>query len=395
VIRQALLVGFLVFTAAAASRFVEATYGEGGRQPPRLAPASLPDAHRARVVVREGIPVVRLSGSHRDVGRQYGAIFREQIRFLREEYFEPLPVAVLGRDAIRAWAEAVEAYIPEPYREEMRGMAETAGLTYEEVLQVNTCVDRLQSVMCSTIAVSGDAAKDGEVIFGRNLDFPGRGVLHRTSVVVVFAPEGKTPVASVTWPGLLGVLSGINAEGVAGATMMIHRRESELRPGVPYMLMYREALHGAKRASDVFDAIAASRRTCPNNFMAVDASGAAEVTEFDADRAVRRAAEHGCLCSTNFFQSAELADAGYPVGKRRHESLERFVRARRGTIDVEAVRAALADVAVPWFLNVQSMIFLPRARALHLSAGGALPAAKQPFIFLDADLLFGGAAADR
>lgn len=387
--RQAFLVALLVFAAAAVSRFVEATYGEGGREPPRLARASVPEAHRARVALREGVPVVRLSGSHREIGRQYGAIFREQIRFLREEYFEPLPVAVLGRDAIRTWAESVEAFIPEPYREEMRGLAETSGLTYEEVLQVNTCVDRLQSVMCSTIVVSGAAAKDGEVIFGRNLDFPGRAVLHRTTVVVVFAPEGKTPVVSVTWPGLVGVLSGMNAEGVAGATMMIHRRASELRPGVPYMLMYREALHGAKRAGDVFDAIAASRRTCPNNFMAVDASGAAEVTEFDAERAVRRRAEHGCICSTNFFHSAELADAGYPVGKRRYETLEEFVRARRGTIDVDAVRAALADVAVPWFLNVQSMVFLPRARALHLSVGGSLPAAKQPFVLLDAEILFG------
>jgi len=394
VFRQALYVGFLLFVLAAGSRFVASTYGAGGREePPALTLETVPRELRGRVSIVDGIPVARLSGTHREIGRQYGAIFREQIRYLYREYFEPLPVAVLGRDELKAWAAKVEPFLTDAHREELRGLAETTDLSYDELLQVNTCVDRFQAAMCSTIAVSGEATKDGQPIFGRNLDFPGRAVLHRTTVVVVFAPTGETPVAAVTWPGLLGVLSGMNAEGVAGATMMIHRGRSPLKPGMPYLLMYRDALHRAKRAADVFDAILATPRTCPNNFMAVDAKGAAEVTEFDTERAVRRASDGGCLCSTNFFQSREMEGVGIRVGEGRHATLAAFARDRRGAIDVDAVRGALADVATPWFLNVQSMIFLPGRRALHLSVGGALPAAKQRFVLLGSDVLFGASGA--
>ena len=49
----------------------------------------------------------------------------------------------------------------------------------------------------------------------------------------------------------------------------------------------------------------------------------------------------------------------------------------------------IVDVARPAEMNVQSMIFLPRRRGLHVSKGGALPAAKQPFVHLDKKLLFG------
>ena len=58
-------------------------------------------------------------------------------------------------------------------------------------------------VLCSTVVAGGDATKNGEVLFGRNLDFIGRNILHRTTVCLVYETPGKTPLVSVTWPGLV------------------------------------------------------------------------------------------------------------------------------------------------------------------------------------------------
>jgi len=379
----ALAAGLLLFGLAVGSQFVAATYGEAAAPPPvRLADA--PEAYRDHLRLVDGIPVLHLTGTPREMGRQHGALLKAQIHFLYREYYQAMVERAVGKDELQRWAESVEPYIPERYREEMRGLAEGCGLSYEEVLRVNTMIDRFQTVFCSTVVATGAATRDGEVIFGRNLDFLARGILHRMTVVLVWNGD----LAAVTWPGLVGVLSGMNVEGVAGATMMIHGNPAV--PGMPYLIMYREALERARKTSDVYDAIAKAKRTCPNNFMVVDATGANEVVEFDTKTVARRPARDGCNCATNFFQTEALREVGMDLGEGRFDKLEAFLARDRGRIDVEAVRKALIEVADPMLnLNVQSMIFLPGRRTLLLAKGDALPAARQPFVELDRTVLFG------
>jgi hypothetical protein len=382
-------VGLLLFFLAIATQYVGATYGSGGVVPPACrfaadAPAELVD----------GIPVVRLSGSRREVGRLHGTLLRDQIHFLLRQYFEALAVPTVGRKELERWAEEVEPFLPKGYREELEGLAEGAGLEYREVLLINTMVDRLQEMLCSTVAAGPEGTKDGEIYFGRNLDFFGRNLLHRATVVVVFAPEGSTPVAAVTWPGVVGILSGMNGLGVAGATMMIHQGKP-IRPGMPYMIMYREALAGAKETGDVYTYIADAKRTVPNNFMVVDATGAAEVLEIDQDRVERRSAREGGVCATNHFRSEPLKDVGWPLGMGRYRSLEGYLRHEWGKIDLDGVKRALEDVAKPWFLNVQAMVFLPARGGIHLAVGPRLPAASQRYVHLRREVLFGPGGTER
>ncbi|MHC4956982.1 MAG: C45 family autoproteolytic acyltransferase/hydrolase [Planctomycetota bacterium] len=384
---QSVLAGFLFLSLAIGGQFVRATYGSGGATPPLVVAAKVPEAERTRLRLVDGLPVARLAGSHYEIGRQHGVLFKEQIRFLKREYFEALAMPAVGVDTLRKWTRSVEPFVPDHLKEELRGIADGAGLTYEQVLTVNTMVDKLQSVMCSTVVATGDATVDGETYFGRNLDFPGRNILHKSSVVLVIEAKGKPTLVSVTWPGLVGVLSGMNEHGVAGATMMIHRGKA-IRPGVPYMMMYREALTGAKKMADVHDSIAAAKRTCPNNFMVVDATGASEVLEFDQDNVARRPAESGCVCSTNHFRSEELENVGIPLGLLRYKTLDRFLVSEHGKIDLARIKSALKDVATPWFLNVQSMVFLPARREMHVAFGAKLPAAGQRWVHLDRATLF-------
>jgi hypothetical protein len=208
------------------------------------------------------------------------------------------------------------------------------------------------------------------------------------TVVIVWSPEGGPQLAAVTWPGMLGVLSGMNSEGVAGATMLVHMGR-ERQAGLPYLLMYRQALEGARTKDDVYASISKAKRTSSNNFMVVDATGASDVIEFDPEVVVRRPAAQGCNCSTNFFASDELCDRCVPMGTGRYKNLAAFLERERGRIDLELVKQALADVATPFYLNVQAMVFLPAKREIHVSEGGRLPAAKQPYVHLTREMLFG------
>ncbi|MFI5403202.1 MAG: C45 family autoproteolytic acyltransferase/hydrolase [Planctomycetota bacterium] len=379
--------GVVLLALSALSLFVSATWGDGPAPPPVVVEEA-PEALRPRLRLVGPVPVLRLSGTPREMGFQHGAALKPQIRFLYHEYYEALVKRLVGEADLKAWARDTEPFIPEAYREEMKGIAEGAGLPYDEVLVVNTMVDRFQTIACSTVVAAGDATKGGEVYFGRNLDFPGRNLLQKMTVVIVWSPEGGTPLAAVTWPGMLGVLSGMNSEGVSGATMLVHKGR-ERRPGLPYLLMYRQALEGAKTKDDVFASISKAKRTSSNNFMVVDATGASEVIEFDPEEAVRRPATNGCSCSTNFFASDELRELCIPMGKDRHKSLVAFLEREHGRIDLDLVKRALADVANPFYLNVQAMVFLPAKQEIYLAAGAELPAAKQPYVHLTRDVLFG------
>jgi hypothetical protein len=383
--RSVFWTGASVLVVTSISIFVEVTYGHAVDPP--VPQAAQIDGGRLTIV--EGVPVVHLEGTHFEIGRQHGALLKEQIHFLHKEYGENFMFPLVGEQNIREWAETAESFIPQKYIEEMRGIAEGSGISYEKTLQINCAIDRLQSLFCSTVTASGDATKDGDVIFGRNLDFAGRGILHKATVVLVMKPDGETPLLSVTWPGLIGVLSGMNGRGVAVATMMIHRFLKKPTPGTPYMILYREALARAHEAADVYDVLAAGKRTGPNNLMVADAAGTSYVVEFDATRIAKRPAQDGGACGTNYFLSKELEGVGHPVGRDRFRDLERFLEEEYGKIDVESVRKVLQKVARPWFVNVQSMIFLPRQRAMYISVGGRLPAAEQPFVKLNRDLLFG------
>lgn len=372
---------------AALTLFVQATWGDAPPPPP-VRVDDAPETVRPRLRLVDSVPVLRVSGTPREMGFQHGAAFRPQIHFLYREYYEAMVKRVVGESELKAWAKEVSPFIPEDYIEEMRGLAEGSGLPYEEILVVNTMLDRFQTIACSTVVAAGDATKDGTVYFGRNLDFPGRNILQRMTVVIVWSPEGGAQLAAVTWPGMIGVLSGMNAEGVSGATMLVHKGRT-LRPGIPYLMMYRQALAAAHKKDDVFAALSKAKRTCCNNFMVVDATGASEVIEFDPEVIVRRPATNGCVCSTNFFASDDLKDHCVPWGKGRYSDLADFLERERGKIDLDLVKEALADVATPFYLNVQAMVFLPGKREIHLAWGGELPAAKQPYVRLSRETLFG------
>jgi len=69
-------------------------------------------------------------------------------------------------------------------------------------------------VGCTTFTFSGAAAA-GSPILARAFDFDVDDVFDRRKAVFLVSEDGKIPFASVAWPGLVGVVSGMNREGLA------------------------------------------------------------------------------------------------------------------------------------------------------------------------------------
>jgi isopenicillin-N N-acyltransferase like protein len=108
---------------------------------------------------------------------------------------------------------------------------------------------------CSTFMLGPEATVNGHTFLARAFDFEAGDVFDRSKAVFFVRGAGVIPFASVAWPGLVGVMSGMNAEGVA---VVVHggRAREPRTIGEPVVFMLRDVL---ERARDTREAVAILR----------------------------------------------------------------------------------------------------------------------------------------
>lgn len=311
------------------------------------------------------IDVVELAGTPADIGRGHGERLRGRIRVLEEQYLG----SICGDDEGRQRAlEAARPFLDElrpHHRAELLALAESVGLPADHMLLANCFLDLLPAIGCATVTLPAEAAPDGVARFGRNLDFPGHGVAAEQSLVIVVRGAGRHGFAAVTWPGLIGVLSGINEHGLTLANMEVAR---ELRPAqaMPYALLYRTILEECATVAEAVAFLEGSPRQTANNLMLMDAGGERALVEIrPASITVRPGRKGAALLATNHQRGAEDPGAGRC---RRYDCIADECASAWGTIDAAGLRRILAHVA-QGDLTLQSMIFEPASGALHVAAG--------------------------
>jgi len=308
--------------------------------------------------------IVALAGTPEDLGREHGERFAARIRFLEDRYLGRLLGGEPGRARGLAMAADFLPHLRPHHRAELDALATAAGLAPERALLANCFLDLLPSVGCSTVALPAAAAPDGIARLGRNLDFPGFGVADRRSIVVVVRPAGRHAFAAVTWPGLIGVLSGMNEHGLTLANMEV-AREPRVADAMPYPLLYRTVLEECRTVAEAIDLLGREARQTANNLMLVDAAGDRAVVEIrPAGIAVRRAAADRPLVATNHHRR----DRDEPGRCRRYDCIAADAAADWGRIDRDALWRLLDRVG-QGDITLQAMIFEPGDRVLHLATG--------------------------
>ena len=123
--------------------------------------------------------------------------------------------------------------------------------TYQRFVYLNALYDIALSfehsplIGCTTFTFHGGASASGGGVLARAFDFEVDDVFDRGKAVFFVREAGKIPFASVAWPGLAGVVSGMNREGVA---LVVHGgRAGEPRArGEPVVHALRRALDSAR-----------------------------------------------------------------------------------------------------------------------------------------------------
>ena len=245
------------------------------------------------------------------------------------------------------------------------------------MLLAHCFLDLSPMTACSTVTLPASMSADGVARFGRNLDFPSFNVADKLSMVQVYRPAGRHAFMAVGWPGLAGVLSGMNEHGLALANMEVTRGR-RLPTAMPYVLLYRTVLEQCKTTEEAIDLLRTTPRQSANNLMIMDAAGDRAVVEITPEAVhVRRAADEQALVSTNHQRGDDCETAGRC---RRFDTLVEESGDRRGRIDVKAIQSMLADVS-QGRMTLQSMVFEPSTRVMYLSTGK--DAARKTFYRLD------------
>lgn len=298
----------------------------------------IPQRRIGKTDQRTSLPLIEARGTHREIGRQVGEAARERIRrsvaYYEEhiEWLAGMPFAAAEARTLPLLRRA-ERELPQ-YVDELRGMAEGAGVSFEKLLVLNCGEEVLCAAdpgaaaplrppdHCTCLAVSAP----GRTIVGHNEDWIEADVENMV-VLSLTMPDG-TRICSLTGAAYLP-MCGVNSHGIAFYGNTLYARDE--RPGVPNGFKHRWLLEAATRA----EADARARmpgRARGSNHLNAQAGGAIWDVEVSAERAVTIEAD-GWLVHTNHFTAPEMQDV------ERSESAGSRLRLQRGR---ELVAAGVA-----------------------------------------------------
>jgi predicted choloylglycine hydrolase len=303
------------------------------------------------------------------MGEQHAEQLGPTIKKLYRGYFDSYFGSEFKKQMVLMVAGAFEQRVSPEHREEIHALAAKNQMDEREVMLGQCFLDATPMVACSTVTLPASASSDGVARFARNLDFPGFDIADQSSVLLVFHPKDRFAFASLAWPGMLGVISGMNEHGLTLANMEVQRPQ-RLPTGMPYMLLYRTVLERCKTVEEAIDLLQKTTRQTSNNLMLMDANGDRAVCEITPEKVtVRRAPETQVLISTNHHRGTELDRGGRC---ERFDYLHEAGAKDFGHVDVEMLKQMLGKVA-QGRMTLQSMVFEPKGRVMYLAVGAEAP----------------------
>jgi len=316
-------------------------------------------------------PLIEVSGPPLERGRSYGRQAADRIAKGVSHYAAQLQTLGLGWPEIGA---LVDDYLPvierfdANYVVEMRGIAEGAGMRFEEIVLLNARTEilklasrpdlraRLNTIEdpdgCTGLVALPGATSAGRLIHAQNWDW--KAECAETAVVLRIRRDDGPDILTFTEAGALA-RCGLNAAGIAITANYLESDRDYSVVGVPLALIRRKVLESEHLAL-AMRAVYVTPKSPSNNMIVSHAGGVAIDFECAPDETFQVHPQNGLLVHANHWQSpvalAKLKDTGVantPDSLYRDIRVRDLLTPRIGSIDTDAVKAALFDdFATPW-----------------------------------------------
>lgn len=262
------------------------------------------------MATKPALTVVKVKGTHREIGRQIGEICAEPIRRQLDVYHHVFEIA---RDELRlSWDDAIlqankyypfaQEHMPR-YVDELDGMAEGAGVNFDDLLVLN-CMEAITSdalhLGCTSFAVAAERSKNGHVLVGHNEDWLPE---DEENVLLINAkPDDEPAFLAVTYGGMLPNI-GFNAAGIAQCCDSVYA--NDVRVGIPRIFVSRAVL-GQSQLSKAIRASIIRQREAGYNHLIADNHGELYSIEVSAHRFATIYGTDGTMVHTNHYQTQRM-----------------------------------------------------------------------------------------
>lgn len=392
----------------------------------------------------DGLYEMRVCGGPFERGEAIGKLgedlLYQQEKAFADKLFEMVPSSryrAFLHYFITIFNRRMGASVPLEYRQEIKAMSASCthefdefGSPYERQMQYHSAHDIghvMQDYMlvgCTSFAVWGRESADSSLLMARNFDFYMGEEFAKNKLVLFEKPDSGYAYVSVTWPGMLGVVSGMNTQGLA-VTINASKLEVPSSSATPISILVKSILQYASNIEEA-ETIAASFKTfvCESILVGSANDGRAVIIEKtpsamgiyspEGDYASSRmttASSGGAsavtrIICTNHYQSDRFRDDPVNVENIRvSDSGYRYRRVQQlldslGSIDYLKAAAVLRDIrgvdgedvgycndlSINQMLAMHSVIFKPAEKKIWVSTS---PWQFGKFVCFDLDEVFG------
>jgi hypothetical protein len=394
--------------------------------PPRQLPALGPQ-QTGRLERIGGIGVAHVQGDSYQMGFQQGTLLRSELRSLIRDYLNGR--LIVDYHASHFWllyqARLLAHQIPASLQQEMHGIADGAGVSYEDVLLLNTVPDlqaltrsvpswnllpalfssasqgvpAARSSLCATFAGWGRATVDGELLVGHNLDCAETDLLAHNLVLVVRQPATGDASVALGLIGMVGVWTGMNEEKVVVALSSSPSADVAVS-GQPLPLLLRQVLESSGSLTEAVDTLLSTKRLYGGNVILGDGKAPQGVVlELSAHQYAlfEAGSASDFVLRTNHFVDTELALAQRAVlnadelaaSETRMEHLEGVLESNQGWIGTDKALAFLADMddapssGATGVGTLQTVLLSPARFTLWIGQRNTSAATPEAYIRLD------------
>ena len=296
-----------------------------------------------------GLWEARLTGTSLVRGVSFGVMARDLLHFQESAFVDQIKVLVPSdsylrflRAILKIFNRNMASYVPEEFRKEIYGISlscshefDLFGTPYERQLNYHGAHDighMMQEYMlvgCSSFAAWEDMSEDNELIIGRNFDFWVGDDFARNRMLLFVTPDQGYKYASVSWPGMTGVVSGMNEKGLT-VTINASKGAIPTSSALPISLLAKQILLYAENIDEAFE-IASQHSLFVSESLLIGSAedGRAAIIEKTPEKIGFYDPCGTSLLCTNHFQSDVYKDDEFNVRNiEESDSKYRFDRLR-------------------------------------------------------------------
>ena len=301
-----------------------------------------------------------VSGTAEDRGGAMGSLSRDLLAYQEEAFVGFIKTAVKSFSYLRIlyWLTIVfirrmAFHIPDEYRKEIYAMSEFCShtydifcdsyirqLSYHAAHDIGHFMQDYMLVGCTSFAVWGGRSKDGKLLVARNFDFSAGDDFSRNKMILFSEPDSGYRYVSVCWPGMIGVVSGMNEKGLT-VTINASKGRIPLQATAPVSILARNILQYASDITEAMEIARTFRTIVPETFMIGSrADGKAVIIEKTDTGTYLYEQDNDMIVCTNHFQSSVFdQDKHNKRNKERTDSMYRYDRVMELLQDKDVIGA--------------------------------------------------------